>query len=69
MHSGEAISLNGSWTEFLSASSSRALVLDASLKSWEMVAKALTNKEIGRAIQVSHFTVRNHVRHIIASGK
>jgi two-component system, NarL family, response regulator len=32
----------------------------------EMVAKGLTNKEIGRAIQVSHFTVRNHVRHIIA---
>ena len=31
-----------------------------------MVAKGLTNKEIGRAIQVSHFTVRNHVRHIIA---
>jgi two-component system, NarL family, response regulator len=31
-----------------------------------MVAKGLTNKEIGHAIQVSHFTVRNHVRHIIA---
>jgi DNA-binding NarL/FixJ family response regulator len=31
----------------------------------EMVSKGLTNKEIGRAIQVSHFTVRNHVRHII----
>jgi two-component system, NarL family, response regulator len=31
-----------------------------------MVSKGLTNKEIGRAIQVSHFTVRNHVRHIIA---
>jgi len=36
------------------------------LEVLEMVAKGLTNKEIGRAIQVSHFTVRNHVRHIIA---
>ena len=36
------------------------------LEILEMVAKGLTNKEIGRAIQVSHYTVRNHVRHIIA---
>ena|SRR5205823_6938664 len=36
------------------------------LEILEMVAKGFTNKEIGRAIQVSHFTVRNHVRHIIA---
>ncbi len=36
------------------------------LEILEMVAKGLTNKEIGHAIQVSHFTVRNHVRHIIA---
>lgn len=32
----------------------------------ELVSKGLTNKEIGHVIQVSHFTVRNHVRHIIA---
>lgn len=31
-----------------------------------MVAKGLTNKEIAHAVQVSPFTVRNHVRHIIA---
>jgi DNA-binding NarL/FixJ family response regulator len=36
------------------------------LEILEMVAKGLTNKEIGRAFQVSHFTVRNHVRHIMA---
>jgi two-component system NarL family response regulator len=36
------------------------------LEILEMVAKGLTNKDIGRAIQVSPFTVRNHVRHIIA---
>ncbi len=36
------------------------------LEILEMVSKGLTNKEIGHAVQVSHFTVRNHVRHIIA---
>jgi two-component system NarL family response regulator len=35
------------------------------LEILEMVAKGLTNKEIGRVIQVSPFTVRNHVRHIM----
>jgi DNA-binding NarL/FixJ family response regulator len=29
-----------------------------------MVAKGLTNKEIGRILQISHFTVRNHINHI-----
>jgi two-component system, NarL family, response regulator len=36
------------------------------LEILEMVARGLTNKEIGRALQVSPFTVRNHVRHIMA---
>jgi len=31
----------------------------------EMVSKGLTNKEIAHVIQLSHFTVRNHVRRII----
>jgi DNA-binding NarL/FixJ family response regulator len=35
------------------------------LEVLEMVSKGLTNKEIAQAIRVSHFTVRNHVRHII----
>jgi two-component system, NarL family, response regulator len=35
------------------------------LEVLEMVSKGLTNKEIAHAIQVSHFTVRNHVRRII----
>ncbi len=30
----------------------------------EMVAKGLTNKEIGRVLQISHYTVRNHINHI-----
>jgi DNA-binding NarL/FixJ family response regulator len=35
------------------------------LEVLEMVSKGLTNKEIAHAIQLSHFTVRNHVRRII----
>jgi len=32
----------------------------------EMVSRGLTNKEIARALQISHFTVRNHINHISA---
>ncbi len=32
----------------------------------EMVAKGFTNKEIGRVLQISHYTVRNHINHISA---
>jgi two-component system NarL family response regulator len=44
----------------------RSTLSPRELEILEMVSKGLTNKEIGRAIQVSHYTVRNHVRHIIA---
>ena len=30
----------------------------------EMVSKGLTNKEIAGALQISHYTVRNHINHI-----
>jgi two-component system, NarL family, response regulator len=53
----------------LARMSDRSLAMALSrreLEILEMVAKGLTNKEIGRAFQVSHFTVRNHVRHIMA---
>jgi two-component system NarL family response regulator len=43
----------------------RTRLSERELEILEMVSKGLTNKEIGRAIQVSHLTVRNHVRHII----
>ncbi|HEY6490200.1 MAG: response regulator transcription factor [Terracidiphilus sp.] len=31
----------------------------------EMISKGLTNKEIGNALRISQFTVRNHVIHIL----
>jgi len=32
----------------------------------EMVSRGLTNKEIASALQISHYTVRNHINHITA---
>lgn len=32
----------------------------------EMVSKGLTNKEIAGVLQISHYTVRNHINHISA---
>jgi len=32
----------------------------------EMVSRGLTNKEIAGALQISHYTVRNHINHISA---
>jgi DNA-binding NarL/FixJ family response regulator len=32
----------------------------------EMVSKGLTNKEIASVLQISHYTVRNHINHISA---
>jgi len=32
----------------------------------EMVSRGLTNKEIAQILQISHYTVRNHINHITA---
>jgi DNA-binding NarL/FixJ family response regulator len=50
----------------ISERTSRLSLSPRELEIMEMVSKGLTNKEIARVIQVSPFTVRNHVRHIIA---
>lgn len=50
----------------ISERASRTRLSPRELEILDMVSKGLTNKEIARVIQVSHFTVRNHVRHIIA---
>ncbi len=45
---------------------SRSTLSAREIEILEMVAKGLTNKEIGRVLQISHFTVRNHINHISA---
>ena len=30
-----------------------------------MISKGLTNKEIGRVLRISQFTVRNHINHLL----
>jgi len=50
----------------ISERASRSSLSPREVQILGMVSKGLTNKEIARVIQVSPFTVRNHVRHIIA---
>jgi two-component system, NarL family, response regulator len=45
---------------------SRSSLSPREVEILEMVAKGLTNKEIGQALEISHFTVRNHINHICA---
>ncbi|MGA3011186.1 MAG: response regulator transcription factor [Terracidiphilus sp.] len=45
---------------------SRSSLSPREVEILEMVAKGLTNKEIGRVLQISHYTVRNHINHISA---
>ncbi|MGD0889930.1 MAG: response regulator transcription factor [Terracidiphilus sp.] len=45
---------------------SRSSLSPREVEILEMVAKGLTNKEIGQVLQISHYTVRNHINHICA---
>jgi two-component system NarL family response regulator len=45
---------------------SRSSLSSREVEILEMVAKGLTNKEIGHVLQISHYTVRNHINHICA---
>jgi len=53
----------GKWIEEREARSSLSA---REIEILEMVAKGLTNKEIAGALQISFYTVRNHVNHITA---
>ena len=44
----------------------RASLSGREIEILKMVSKGLTNKEIGRVLQISQYTVRNHVNHISA---
>jgi DNA-binding NarL/FixJ family response regulator len=43
---------------------SRSVLSPREIEILEMVARGLTNKEIGRVLEISHYTVRNHINHI-----
>jgi DNA-binding NarL/FixJ family response regulator len=43
---------------------SRSVLSAREIEILEMVARGLTNKEIGRVLEISHYTVRNHINHI-----
>jgi two-component system, NarL family, response regulator len=45
---------------------SRSSLSSREMEILEMVAKGLTNKEIARVLQISQYTVRNHINHISA---
>jgi DNA-binding NarL/FixJ family response regulator len=45
---------------------SRSSLSPREIEILKMVAKGLTNKEIGGVLQISHYTVRNHINHISA---
>jgi DNA-binding CsgD family transcriptional regulator len=51
---------------YIAERESRSTLSPREIEILEMVAKGLTNKEIGRVLQISHFTVRNHINHISA---
>lgn len=50
----------------LSERSARSSLSPRELEILEMLSKGLTNKEIGRILQISQYTVRNHINHITA---
>ncbi|MBS1804121.1 MAG: response regulator transcription factor [Acidobacteria bacterium] len=45
---------------------SRSSLSAREIEILEMVSRGLTNKEIAGALQISHYTVRNHINHISA---
>ncbi|HEY6849793.1 MAG TPA: response regulator transcription factor [Terracidiphilus sp.] len=59
-------SFPASISAYIAERESRASLSAREVEILEMVAKGLTNKEIGRVLQISHYTVRNHINHISA---
>ena len=45
---------------------SRSSLSAREIEILEMVSRGLTNKEIAEVLQISHYTVRNHINHITA---
>jgi two-component system, NarL family, response regulator len=51
-------------SQSISERESKASLSAREIEILEMVARGLTNKEIAIVLQISHYTVRNHVNHI-----
>jgi DNA-binding NarL/FixJ family response regulator len=52
--------------EWIQDRKARSSLSGREIEILEMVSKGLTNKEIASALQISHYTVRNHINHITA---
>lgn len=52
--------------EWMQDRKARSSLSGREIEILEMVSKGLTNKEIANALQISHYTVRNHINHITA---
>jgi two-component system, NarL family, response regulator len=50
--------------EWMSERDARSSLSVREIEILEMVSRGLTNKEIAGALQISHYTVRNHINHI-----
>jgi DNA-binding NarL/FixJ family response regulator len=50
--------------DYINKHDSRDRLSGREIEILEMVAKGLTNKEIAQILQISQFTVRNHINHI-----
>jgi two-component system NarL family response regulator len=52
--------------EWIQNRDARTCLSTREIEILEMVSRGLTNKEIAGALQISHYTVRNHINHITA---
>jgi two-component system, NarL family, response regulator len=65
VHAGSKY-LSGEIAGRLAERESRSSLSSREMEILEMVSKGLTNKEIARVLQISQYTVRNHINHISA---
>jgi two-component system, NarL family, response regulator len=65
VHAGSKY-LSGEIAGRLAERESRSSLSSRETEILEMVSKGLTNKEIARVLQISQYTVRNHINHISA---
>lgn len=53
-------------TQWIEEREARSSLSAREIEILEMVSRGLTNKEIAGVLQISHYTVRNHINHISA---